>query len=111
MSKRHVLPHPPLHSLNLQQHEQRTDLTYTRLTLILTWQSNDYSLSLPYLGGGVGEILCLHCLPHPHLFARGGAGGVAGWVLPCPSSLLNVRVEAGGKGQPLRMPKLTYLTS
>jgi hypothetical protein len=65
--------------------EQRRDLPYTHLnymTILMT-----FSWFPPYLGGGSVGNLTPALLPL-HLFARGGAGGVAGWVLPCFQSVL-----------------------
>ncbi len=47
-----------------------------------------------YLGGGNVGNLTPALLPL-HLFAQGGAGGVAGWVLPCFPSLLTQGRGAG----------------
>jgi hypothetical protein len=79
----------------LQQHERRTELTCIHLTLYLRDKINDYSLFPPYLVGGARENYA--GLASPLIYARGGAGGVAGWVLPCHSALLT----RGGQGTAL----------
>jgi hypothetical protein len=80
----------------LLQYEQRTDLILHTSKLIFTGQSYDFFLSQPYStkGVAVGEILRWPCLPSIYLQGVGW-GGVAGWVLPCPSSMLTCGRGAG----------------
>jgi hypothetical protein len=64
--------------------------TYYMTTLMtFSWFS-------PYLGGrSVGNLM--PALLPTHLVARGGAGGVAGWALPCfPSLLTHGRGQGAG---------------
>ncbi len=78
--------------------------SYIHMTNLMT-----YSFFPSYLGGGVGKILRQLCFP-PIFHAGWGWG--CDWLGPPLSLVLaNVRVGTGGKGQPLRMTNLTYLTS
>ncbi len=88
--------------------EWMTDLSYTHLNYMTTFTT--FSWFLPYLGGGSVGNLTPALLPL-HLFARGGAGGVAGWVLPCLPPLLTCGQGGGaaGRGQPLHMTILPIL--
>jgi hypothetical protein len=70
-----------------------------------------YPLFLPYLGGGVGEILCRPCLPP---FFRAGWLRGCGWLGPPLSFVLaNARVGAGVKGHSLQKTilHLSYVLS
>jgi hypothetical protein len=62
-------------------------LSYTHLILHSHDNPNDLFPASTLPRGWSGENLKPALLPPP-TFARGGARGVAGWVLPCPSSLL-----------------------
>ncbi len=70
-------------------------LSYTHLKLHSHYNPNDFFpvSALPRVWKQGNLALAS---PPLHLFTQGGAGDVAGWVLPCPASLLTL---GRGRGQ------------
>jgi hypothetical protein len=100
---------PVIFPLTYNSMSKGQNQSYTHLILHSCYNLMTYSCP-PYLGGGGGGNLT-PALPFPPIFrTRWGWG--CGWLGPPLSFIVdNAWVGAGGKGQPLRMTNLTYLTS